>query len=77
MPLFDFLDAVATNIFLPVVSILLCIYVGWIAPKSLLKNQLNNNGTIRSRLFVPYLFAIRFIAPVLISMVLVNYFISL
>ena len=77
MPLFDFLDAVATNIFLPVVSILLCIYVGWVAPKSLLKHQLNNDGTIRSRLFVPCLFAIRFIAPVLIFMVLLNYFISL
>ena len=77
MLLFDFLDAVATNIFLPVVSILLCIYVGWVAPKSLLKHQLNNDGTIRSRLFVPCLFAIRFIAPVLIFMVLLNYFISL
>lgn len=77
MTLFDFLDAVATNVFLPAGSILLCIYVGWIAPKSLLRNQMDNNGTIRSRLFAPCLFAIRFIAPILISFVLLNYFLSL
>lgn len=77
MPLFGFLDAVATNIFLPLGSILLCVFVGWIAPKSLLRNQMNNNGTIRSRLFGPCLFAIRFIAPLLIFMVLLNYFLTL
>lgn len=72
--IFDFLDNLATNIMLPAISILLCIYIGWFAPKTLLKNELTNHGTLRSRLFVPIMFIIRFVAPVLIALVLASYF---
>lgn len=68
--IFDFLDNMATNIMLPIVSILLCIYVGWFAPKGMLENQLTNNGSMKSRLYKPVLFIIRFIAPLLIAFVL-------
>lgn len=72
--IFDFLDNLATNIMLPVGSFFLCVYVGWFAPKGLLKGQLTNEGTVRSRLFAPVLFVIRYIAPVLIALVLLSYF---
>lgn len=72
--IFDFLDNMATNIMLPVGSIFLCIFMGWFAPKDLLQNQLTNNGAMRSRLFKPILFIIRYIAPVLIALVLIAYF---
>lgn len=68
--IFDFLDNMATNIMLPIVSILLCVYVGWFAPKGMLENQLTNNGSMKSRLYKPVLFIIRFIAPLLIAFVL-------
>lgn len=68
--IFDFLDNMATNIMLPIVSILLCVYVGWFAPKGMLENQLTNNGLMKSRLYKPVLFIIRFIAPLLIAFVL-------
>ncbi len=73
--IFDFLDNVATNIMLPVGSLLLCVYVGWIAPRDLLHGQLTNDGTLRSRLFPVVLGIIRYIAPVLIAAVLVSSFI--
>jgi len=72
--IFDFLDNMATNIMLPVGSILLCVYVGWFAPKGLLRGQLSNGGTLKSQLYKPVLFVIRFVAPVLIAFVLVSYF---
>lgn len=72
--IFDFLDNMATNIMLPIGSIFLCIFMGWFAPKGLLQNQLTNDGTIRSRLYKPILFIIRYIAPVLIGIVLIAYF---
>ncbi len=69
--IFDFLDNLATNIFLPIVALLMCIYMGWFAPKGLLKDQLSNHGTITSRLYKPFIFIIRFIAPALIALVLI------
>lgn len=72
--IFDVLDNNVTNVLLPVGSILLCIYIGWIAPKSLLKGQLTNEGKLHGRLIPVILFIIRFIAPLLIGWILVSYF---
>ncbi len=72
--IFDFLDNLATNIMLPIGSIFLCIFMGWFAPKGLLQNQLTNDGSMRSRLYQPILFIIRYIAPILIGIVLIAYF---
>lgn len=73
--IFNGLDNVATNIMLPVGSIFLCIYMGWFAPKGLFENQITNNGQLRSWLFRPILFIVRYIAPLLIGAVLISNFI--
>lgn len=72
--LFDFLDTVATNIMLPVVSILICIYMGWFAPKDLFRNELTNHGSIKMRLYPLVLFVVKYVAPVLIAIVLISSF---
>lgn len=71
MNLFDFLDNVTSNIMLPVGSIGTCIYLGWYAPKGLLDDQITNGGTLRARGLWLVRFIIRYVAPVLIFMVLV------
>lgn len=76
LTLFDLFDTVATNILLPIASILLCIYMGWIAPKSFFKDQLTNHGTVKSRVFHIVLFIVRFIAPILIGTILITNFIK-
>lgn len=74
MTLFDFLDAGATNILLPLVALFTCIYVGWFAPKGLLYDQLTNKGK-SDLLLYPWLnVCLRYIAPVLIAIILVSYF---
>lgn len=72
--IFDFLDMCATNIMLPVGSILLCIFVGWFAPRSLMTDQLAMGGSLRSRLYAPVCFIVRYVAPLLIAMVLISAF---
>ncbi len=72
MTVFDFLDHFSTNILLPVGSILLCIYVGWFAPRGMLRRQLTNDGTIRNRLVGAITFIIRYIGPVMIAAILVS-----
>ena len=74
--LFNLFDTVATNILLPTASILLCIYMGWVAPKSFFKGQLTNQGTVTSRVFHIVLFIVRFVAPILIGTILITHFIN-
>ena len=74
LTIFDFLDTFTTDILLPVGSMAVCIYLGWFAPKGLLGKELSNNGTLRSRLTPVVLAIIRYVAPVLIALILIfNY----
>lgn len=75
MTIFDFLDTMATNIMLPIGGILLCIYMGWVAPRSFFRNELTNNGTLTSHVFGLIAFIVKWVAPALIALVLVGQFI--
>lgn len=74
MTIFDSLDFFATNICLPIGSIFLCLYLGWFSPAGLLRKELTNGGQLRVRMFGAIRFVIRYIAPVLIAMVLLSSF---
>lgn len=67
--IFDLLDNFSTDFLLPFVSMGVCIFVGWIAPRNLLGNELSNHGRLRSPFSKPALFVIRYIAPVLIVLI--------
>lgn len=75
MTIFDFLDTVATNIMLPLGGILLCVYMGWVAPRHFFSNEMSNCGKIRSRVFPVIYFIVKWVAPVLIAVILINSFI--
>lgn len=75
LTIFDFLDTVATNIMLPVGGILLCIYMGWVAPRKFFRNELTNHGTLTSHTFGVIAFIVKWGAPGLIALVLVGQFI--
>lgn len=69
---FNLLDFATANFMLPIAAIVLCLYMGWVAPKRLLRDQMTNLGHNRSRLFAPILFIIRYLAPPLIFLVLIS-----
>ncbi len=75
LTIFDMLDAFTTNMLLPLVSLGVCIYVGWFAPKGLLHDQLSNNGSLRSRIIPVVLFIIRYAAPVMIAAIMISKYI--
>ena len=75
LTIFDFLDTVATNIMLPVGGILLCIYMGWVAPRKFFRNELTNHGTLTSHTFGVIALIVKWVAPGLIALVLVGQFI--
>lgn len=75
LTIFNFLDAFTTDILLPVGSLLVCVYVGWFAPKGMLSAELSNNGAIRSPLTSLIRSVIRYVAPVLIALILIFTFV--
>lgn len=68
--IFDFLDYLTSEYMLTIGAMATCIYMGWFAPKGLLIDELTNRGTLRSNLGPFFLFVIRWIAPVLIGVIL-------
>lgn len=70
--IFDGLDMLATNIMLPLGSLLLCIYLGWFAPKKLLPSEITNHGKLRVHFLPVIIFIIRYVAPILIFIVLIT-----
>lgn len=68
--MFNLLDFVTANFMLPLAALGLCLYMGWVAPRKLLQNQMTNYGKFHSHLYRPVLLIVRYLAPVLILLVL-------
>ena len=72
MGIFDLLDYIASNIFLPVGGMLIAIFTGWYLDKKLVRNEITNNGTLKAPYLKVVFFVLRYIAPVAIGFVLCN-----
>lgn len=66
LDIFTLLDTVATNMLLPVCAFLTCIYVGWVAPRGMFRDQLTNHGDVKASLVGTIMFIVRYVAPALI-----------
>lgn len=69
---FDALDYLTAKIMLPLGGMLTCIFVGSRVEKSVLKDELTNNGKISFKLFSAYLFFMKYVAPIAIGIVFIN-----
>ena len=72
--LFDWFDFLTGQIFLPTGGLLTCLFMGWYVPKSIIKDELTNGGTLRGRIFGLYLFCIRYICPLCIILIFLHQF---
>lgn len=69
---FDALDYLTAKIMLPLSGMLTCIFVGTRIDKKVLKEELTNHGTVKFRLFEAYVFFMKFVAPIGISVIFLN-----
>ncbi len=76
MTLFDIFDFVTGQIFLPIVGFFACLFIGWYVPKSVVRDEFTNWGTLKGSLFELFLFCVRFICPLGILAVFVNQLLS-
>lgn len=72
LTIFSLFDTFASNILLPTGSLLMCIYIGWFAPRNLMPDQLTNHGTLRSIVVRPVMFLIKWVAPIAIFIILIS-----
>lgn len=68
MTIFDLLDFLASNIMLPLGNILICLFVGWCMPGAFVKAE---SGVESPLWFSLWRFTLRYIAPLLIAVILI------
>jgi len=70
---FDLFDFVSSNVFLPVGGIIICLFVGWKLGPAVAIDEASNGGTLQNTLLLKaFLFTVRFVAPIAITVVLLN-----
>lgn len=72
MTIFDALDGFSSNILLPVGALIMCIFIGWYVKGDMLRRELTNEGSFKSRLYPVVMFIIKWVAPILIALVLIS-----
>lgn len=70
--IFDLFNYTTANILLPLGGLLIVAFLGWFFPGRDTKDELSNSGTLRLRYYSLYRFAIRFLAPLAITLVFLN-----
>lgn len=69
----DIMDYLSNNIMMPIVAILSCVLIGWIAKPKTIIDEVTKNGEKFSRKTL-YIIMVKFIAPLLLFMLLLNAF---
>ncbi len=75
MSIFDLLDWVCSNILLLVMALLVVIFVGWILPKQVVRDEFTNGGTVNGRFFPVLYFLIKWVAPIAVVIIFCTNFI--
>ena len=70
--IFDALDFCASNVMLPIGAIIMSLFIGWHLDKNVLKEELTNHGKIKSYIYPYVAFILKWIAPILIALVLIS-----
>lgn len=69
---FDCCDYLTSNILLPFGAFMTCIFLGWVVPQKVVKDEFTNWGTVSVAFYRLWLFLIRFISPLCITAVFLH-----
>lgn len=72
MTVFDLFDYISANILLPFGGLLISIFTGYRLDKTILKNELTNDGKYKVRYIKPMVFSLKYIAPVAIILIFLS-----
>jgi NSS family neurotransmitter:Na+ symporter len=71
-PLFEWFDFITGQIFLPTVGFLTCIFIGWVVPHKVVRDEYTNWGELRGRFFHFYIFLVKYICPLAILVIFLH-----
>lgn len=69
---FDLFDFIVAKLFMPLGSLVVCMFVGWVVDDKVLRSELTNGGTLRQPLYPVYRLVVRYLAPILITIIFIN-----
>ena len=72
LSLMDFCDQLTANFMLPLGGMLACLYVGWYIPRQVVHDEFTNYGQLNQNFYRIYLFAVRYVCPVCITLVFLH-----
>lgn len=61
--LLDFCDFLTAQILMPVGAFMTSLLVGWFVPQRIVRSEFSNRGTLASRLYGAWIFAVRLVCP--------------
>ena len=70
--LFGWFEFVTGQILLPVVGFLTCIFIGWVVPHKVVRDEFTNWGTLRGRFFHFYLLLVKYVCPICILFIFLH-----
>lgn len=74
MGFFALLDNFTSKILMPVGGLFIAVFVGWKLDKQEILKELSTNGQFKTGYFTIFLFLIRYIAPIGITLIIINLF---
>ena len=72
MNIFDASDFLTAKIMMPLGALLICIFAGWVMGRKSVEDEISNRGTLRFKAVGLYMFFLKFIAPIAISLIFLN-----
>lgn len=72
MTIFDIFNSVSSDVLLPLGGMLICIFVGWLLPRGVIRREMTNGGAFRFPMLGMIVFSLRWVAPVAIGLILLN-----
>ncbi|WP_303920165.1 sodium-dependent transporter [Draconibacterium sediminis] len=72
--IFDLMDWISANLFLPVGGMFIALFVGWYLGRKRVKEEVAQGGTLSGALLSIFMFLVKFIAPIAIAIVMLNNF---
>lgn len=72
--LMDICDFITAQFMLPLGSFLTCIFVGWVVPNKLVRQEFTNWETVSGKLYGTWLLFVRFVCPACILMIFLHQF---
>lgn len=72
MTIFDLFDKVTASYLMPIGALLMTTFLGWVIPKTDVRDELSNGGTLKVKAFELYYFILRYISPIALITIMIT-----